>query len=170
MPTIERVPKSSARTTAPQPGRRSSLYPLKRLLLAGLLVLIFGLLLARPARDVSALVHGAEGPKTALILTAHPDDEVMFFTPTIVALLSAGWEVRALCLSTGASYMLQNYGKDEAGTDQQGMEMVWARYGRRSSSGRTKSWAYQPTMSPCLIIRGCPMWARCHVRDCGDHG
>lgn len=55
--------------------------------------------------EISALDYD-EGPRTALILTAHPDDEVMFFTPTILALLAAGWEVSALCLSTGQSRSL----------------------------------------------------------------
>ncbi|EPQ32101.1 uncharacterized protein PFL1_00298 [Pseudozyma flocculosa PF-1] len=40
-------------------------------------------------------------PRTALVLTAHPDDEVMFFAPTILALVGAGVHVFALCLSTG---------------------------------------------------------------------
>ncbi|KDN46787.1 LmbE-like protein [Tilletiaria anomala UBC 951] len=37
----------------------------------------------------------------ALILTAHPDDEVMFFAPTIMAMQAAGTTVFGLCLSTG---------------------------------------------------------------------
>lgn len=43
-----------------------------------------------------------EGPAaSALILTAHPDDESMFLAPTIRALLKGGWDVRGLCLSNG---------------------------------------------------------------------
>ena len=38
---------------------------------------------------------------SALILTAHPDDESMFFAPTIRALINGGWDVRGLCLSNG---------------------------------------------------------------------
>lgn len=34
-------------------------------------------------------------------MTAHPDDEVMFFAPTILALVGMGVQVHALCLSTG---------------------------------------------------------------------
>ncbi len=37
----------------------------------------------------------------ALIVTAHPDDEVMFFGPTILALVEAGCEVFLLVLSPG---------------------------------------------------------------------
>ena len=44
---------------------------------------------------------GVESAKSALILTAHPDDESMFFAPTIRALVKGGWEVRGLCLSNG---------------------------------------------------------------------
>ena len=36
-----------------------------------------------------------------LIITAHPDDECMFFSPTIQALLNAGHFVHVLCLSNG---------------------------------------------------------------------
>ncbi|WWC88176.1 uncharacterized protein L201_003081 [Kwoniella dendrophila CBS 6074] len=43
------------------------------------------------------------GEPKALILTAHPDDEVMFFSPTILSLVQDGWDVRGLCLSTGNS-------------------------------------------------------------------
>lgn len=36
-----------------------------------------------------------------LLLTAHPDDECMFFTPAILCLRPRG-TLRLLCLSTGA--------------------------------------------------------------------
>ena len=39
---------------------------------------------------------------TTLLVTAHPDDESMFFTPIILYLASAEACVHVLCLSTGA--------------------------------------------------------------------
>jgi N-acetylglucosaminylphosphatidylinositol deacetylase len=39
--------------------------------------------------------------KKLLLLTAHPDDEVMFFAPSIRAFRSAGWEIQTVCFSTG---------------------------------------------------------------------
>ena len=36
-----------------------------------------------------------------LLLTAHPDDEVMFFAPTIQTLLAHNVDLHILCLSTG---------------------------------------------------------------------
>lgn len=39
----------------------------------------------------------------ALLLTAHPDDEAMFFGPTVLGLQREGWEVSGLCLSVGQS-------------------------------------------------------------------
>ena len=39
--------------------------------------------------------------RSALFVFAHPDDETMFFTPTIRALVEGGTQVRVLCLSTG---------------------------------------------------------------------
>ncbi|OVA19558.1 N-acetylglucosaminyl phosphatidylinositol deacetylase [Macleaya cordata] len=39
--------------------------------------------------------------RTVLLVVAHPDDESMFFSPTILYLTSAGHNVHILCLSTG---------------------------------------------------------------------
>lgn len=39
--------------------------------------------------------------KGSLIVTAHPDDECMFFLPTVVNLLERGIPVYLLCCSTG---------------------------------------------------------------------
>jgi N-acetylglucosaminylphosphatidylinositol deacetylase len=45
---------------------------------------------------------GAEYARTnVLLLTAHPDDECMFFAPTLLALVAAGAHVHSLCLSVG---------------------------------------------------------------------
>jgi N-acetylglucosaminylphosphatidylinositol deacetylase len=38
----------------------------------------------------------------ALFVTAHPDDETMFFSPSILDLVDRGMQVALLCLSTGA--------------------------------------------------------------------
>ncbi|CAE6453974.1 unnamed protein product [Rhizoctonia solani] len=40
-------------------------------------------------------------PSPILILTAHPDDECMFFSPTILALKRQEKHIRGLCLSVG---------------------------------------------------------------------
>lgn len=42
--------------------------------------------------------------KSVLIVTAHPDDECMFFGPVIVSLVNSGIKVHILCLSTGNWY------------------------------------------------------------------
>ncbi|OCF31873.1 hypothetical protein I317_02948 [Kwoniella heveanensis CBS 569] len=59
-------------------------------------------------KDLTDAAHSERGPGydkplQALLVTAHPDDEVMFFSPTILALVSQGWEVSGLCLSSGNS-------------------------------------------------------------------
>ncbi|KAE8230306.1 hypothetical protein CF326_g4695 [Tilletia indica] len=41
------------------------------------------------------------GIKNVLVLTAHPDDEVMFFAPAILHLVGSGAQVYGLCLSSG---------------------------------------------------------------------
>ena len=40
-------------------------------------------------------------PGRVLLVTAHPDDETVFFGPTITALHGFGQEVFLLCLTTG---------------------------------------------------------------------
>jgi N-acetylglucosaminylphosphatidylinositol deacetylase len=89
---------------------------LSRLLLAISITLLAFVILLQPSTvnlDTS-LSHDGES-KTALILTAHPDDEVMFFTPTILALLAAGWDVGALCLSNGQWFIMVQRGSDGLG-------------------------------------------------------
>ncbi len=39
--------------------------------------------------------------KAVLLVIAHPDDEAMFFTPTIKEIQSQGRDLFILCLSTG---------------------------------------------------------------------
>ncbi len=45
---------------------------------------------------------------TVLLLIAHPDDETMFFSPTVFALLRESCRVCVLCLSTGDDMNLLN--------------------------------------------------------------
>lgn len=40
---------------------------------------------------------------TFLLVTAHPDDEVMFFSPFLAAANTAGWNIRVFCLTNGGS-------------------------------------------------------------------
>ena len=40
-------------------------------------------------------------PPKVLLITAHPDDESLFFAPTLVSLQSSNIDVFFLCLSTG---------------------------------------------------------------------
>jgi hypothetical protein len=47
-------------------------------------------------RDEEDQRHGS-----VLVVVAHPDDEAMFFVPTIVHFRDAGWRVHVLSLSTG---------------------------------------------------------------------
>jgi hypothetical protein len=100
MPKEESRPKTGMGDREITIRKKSS--GLSRLLLAISITLLAFVILLQPStvNFDTALSHDGES-KTALILTAHPDDEVMFFTPTILALLAAGWEVGALCLSNG---------------------------------------------------------------------
>ena len=51
--------------------------------------------------------------KAVLLITAHPDDECMFFGPTITALTESGCQVYILCLSTGNWYGIGEKRKHE---------------------------------------------------------
>ncbi|KAI0642613.1 LmbE-like protein [Trametes meyenii] len=69
---------------------------------------IFWALLSQPAQKhlVSLSRSKPEEPANVLLLTAHPDDECMFFAPTILALLGQEGahqrpDLHSLCLSVG---------------------------------------------------------------------
>ncbi|WVW80455.1 hypothetical protein I302_102437 [Kwoniella bestiolae CBS 10118] len=106
MPPTPRHPKSSAPST---PRAISPLLLFSFLLPLLALLFPYSHLLPSSSRephfssyvrfDSTSTTHS---PK-ALLLTAHPDDEVMFFSPTILSLVKEGWEVSGLCLSTGNS-------------------------------------------------------------------
>lgn len=55
-----------------------------------------------PAQPLPAAKAFSKKRKNVLLLTAHPDDESMFFAPTLLSLASLGcYNVRLLCLSNG---------------------------------------------------------------------
>ena len=53
-----------------------------------------------PTADVDRIKREL-GERGVLLVTAHPDDEAMFFVPTILALQARSVRVHVLCLSTG---------------------------------------------------------------------
>ncbi|XP_030040111.2 N-acetylglucosaminyl-phosphatidylinositol de-N-acetylase [Manduca sexta] len=55
----------------------------------------------RYARRLPTRTRGALGARRVLVVVAHPDDECMFFGPTIFRLCEQGADVHILCLSTG---------------------------------------------------------------------
>ena len=70
--------------------------------------------------------------KRILLLIAHPDDEAMFFAPTLLALTRPGSNnhVKILCLSSGrASHQASTWNKLIVA---QAMRMDWARSAKRS--------------------------------------
>lgn len=56
-----------------------------------------------PRSDESAERTAVPPARRALLWTAHPDDETMFFAPVVLGLVKQGWEVDALCMSIGES-------------------------------------------------------------------
>eukprot|EP00931_Biecheleriopsis_adriatica_P076070 TRINITY_DN49819_c0_g1_i1.p1 TRINITY_DN49819_c0_g1~~TRINITY_DN49819_c0_g1_i1.p1 ORF type:complete len:301 (+),score=64.25 TRINITY_DN49819_c0_g1_i1:96-998(+) len=78
--------------------------PLTMLLAAGgvaavLVPCLFACLLGTPRLRRSGLLASFRGP--VALVVAHPDDEAMFFWPTLVQLHRAGVPLAVLCLSTG---------------------------------------------------------------------
>ncbi|XP_064585501.1 N-acetylglucosaminyl-phosphatidylinositol de-N-acetylase [Zonotrichia leucophrys gambelii] len=75
-------------------------------LLPPLLLLLLLLLLggARRLRRGRAGCRGGARGGRALLLTAHPDDEAMFFAPALLGLRSAGAAPAVLCCSAGNYY------------------------------------------------------------------
>ncbi|CAN1804235.1 N-acetylglucosaminyl-phosphatidylinositol de-N-acetylase [Linum perenne] len=61
-------------------------------------------------REVSG---GASEKRNVLLVVAHPDDESMFFSPTINHLISRGHNVYLLCFSIGNADGMGNTRKDE---------------------------------------------------------
>ncbi|ORX37397.1 putative deacetylase LmbE-like domain-containing protein [Kockovaella imperatae] len=73
------------------------------IILAALVVRLWN---APQVLDLESLLQAGNGKedhqeRSVLVLTAHPDDEAMFFAPSILYLIESGWDVYGLCLSTG---------------------------------------------------------------------
>ena len=49
--------------------------------------------------------NGIHNPGRVLLVTAHPDDETIFFAPVATSLHSRGLEVFLLCLTNGATHI-----------------------------------------------------------------
>lgn len=54
-----------------------------------------------------------EGPRHVLLLLAHPDDECMFFAPTVISLVKLRYLVSVLCFSSGNYYNQGETRKEE---------------------------------------------------------
>lgn len=95
--------------------------------------------------------------KRICLLIAHPDDEAMFFAPSVIALTerSLGNHVKILCLSTGM--LMQPIHTSCANAHiilRQVMQMVWERRGRGNWSRVVWHWGYgKRMMSLWLIVR-----------------
>ncbi|WWD18200.1 hypothetical protein CI109_102650 [Kwoniella shandongensis] len=107
MPPAQRRPTAAPRPFSPLPLFLTLLIPLFALLSHFAPGPTSTLLSPSPTISHSHSSLGSDSDsissdaRTALILTAHPDDEVMFFSPTILGLRKMGWDVRALCMSIG---------------------------------------------------------------------
>jgi len=78
------------------------------MLLTALLTPLLSLIILRPYAHNSFLWRS----KKVLLVTAHPDDEAMFFSPTLLA-APRGVQVYSLCLSYGDSEGLGQVRREE---------------------------------------------------------
>jgi hypothetical protein len=99
-------PATPARINQSQ-SRKKDRSVLSLLLLSILILLLAILKSSTPRPNFDGLLSPGQ-EKSVLILTAHPDDEVMFFSPSILGFLKSGWEVRGFCLSVGESNLLRS--------------------------------------------------------------
>ena len=93
-------------------------------------LLLLGSLLLNVQHDHVDNVFGAS-KQHLLLLTAHPDDECMFFGPTILALTAAevNHTVYSLCLSSGDADGLGDVRKKELGAS---LDVLGVDRGRRA--------------------------------------
>ena len=61
-------------------------------------------LLATPSGGILSIDSPIPQAGRVLLVTAHPDDETIFFSPTISALRHAGNEVFLLCFTNGIGF------------------------------------------------------------------
>lgn len=78
------------------------------MLLPALLIPLFAVIILRPYTSNNFLWRS----KKVLLVTAHPDDEALFFSPTLLA-VPRGVQVFSLCLSYGDSEGLGQVRKEE---------------------------------------------------------
>ena len=91
--------KQAATHSTRGPARRWRRFARRRPLLT-LLAVVISVSIGLQA-TLAGLDWPGKLPNAVLVLTAHPDDEVMFFAPTILALTALGVQVFGLCLSIG---------------------------------------------------------------------
>lgn len=72
--------------------------------LYALIAALLATLLYQSTESNNVFINSSQGPTRVLLLTAHPDDECLFFAPTVLGLVAKkapAPEVYSLCLSTG---------------------------------------------------------------------
>lgn len=72
-------------------------------------LLVCGFVYRKYARRLPTRTRGSLKARRVLVVVAHPDDECMFFGPTIYRLCEQDADVHILCLSNGLYIILFNY-------------------------------------------------------------
>lgn len=101
------------------------------------------LALAIPILITTAWLYTAQMSRSSLpslrnkkicLLIAHPDDEAMFFSPTILALAAyeAGNHIKILCLSSGLYNVIHHWCECYSDLAYQETQTVWVKHARKS--------------------------------------
>lgn len=95
-------------------------------LLAALLLLALWRWARRSAAIAATSASLLQGPHKILLVTAHPDDEAFFFTPTVVAIMQQQprSEISLLCLSSGVFSASGTAGADDHSGNAAGLGKV----------------------------------------------
>lgn len=84
----------------PDLGSSRNLSPMLALIVVLLAALLQWTTTTSNEAQLNALAGDAIKPR-AVVLTAHPDDEAMFFAPSILSMVDADWDMHAICISDG---------------------------------------------------------------------
>ena len=63
--------------------------------------------------NISNIKKEIKNIKTVLLIIAHPNDEIMYFTPTIKKLINLGITLKILCLSNGNNEKIDDIRTEE---------------------------------------------------------
>ena len=107
-------------------------------------------------------------PGHVLLVTAHPDDETVFFGPTITALRGFGNEVYLLCLTTGKQQSYARHSKLRKSLNRlTNLNIATSRFSPRAP-GCKRLRSCLGILRPCVLFCICAQGLRPYYRNAGN--